>query len=259
MTLLDGVDWSGKIFTGHWEDAKGGTMRCVEPATGANLGEVGIADPADITRACEIARDAQPAWAATPGPERAALLRQTARVVEDNRAELESWLVREGGAVPGKAAFEVSLVLNELWEAAALPTQPWGHLLATSEAGRESIAQRLPLGVVGVITPVELPADPVHACCRPRAGPGQRRGAQAGRQTAVSGGVLMARMFEEAGLPAGVLQVLAGDAEPGGALCADPNVAMISFTGSTAVGREVGATAGRTSSGSRWNWAATTP
>jgi benzaldehyde dehydrogenase (NAD) len=65
-------------------------------------------------------------------------------------------------------------------------------------------------------------------------------------QTAVSGGVLMARLFEEAGLPAGVLHMLPGDAEAGSALALDPNVAMISFTGSTAVGREVGAAAGRT-------------
>ncbi len=78
-------------------------------------------------------------------------------MLEDNRAEFETWLVREGGAVPGKAAFEVNLVLGELWEAAALPTQPWGHLLPTSEPGRESIAQRLPLGVVGVISPWNSP------------------------------------------------------------------------------------------------------
>jgi benzaldehyde dehydrogenase (NAD) len=64
--------------------------------------------------------------------------------------------------------------------------------------------------------------------------------------TAVSGGVLIARLFEEAGLPAGVLHVLPGAAEAGSALALDPNVAMISFTGSTAVGREVGAAAGRT-------------
>jgi benzaldehyde dehydrogenase (NAD) len=68
-----------------------------------------------------------------------------------------AWLVREGGAIPGKAAFEVELVLGELWEAAALPTQPWGHLLPVSEAGRQSIARRVPLGVVGVISPWNFP------------------------------------------------------------------------------------------------------
>src|ERR1700743_799198 len=141
MTLLDGADWSGNVFTGRWEPAKGGTYTVTEPATGGTLGEVGLADPEDIARGCEIAKAAHPAWAATTGPERAALLRSVARVVEANRAELETWLVREGGAVAGKAAFEVDLVLGELWGAAALPPQPGGHLLPSSEAGRESIAQ----------------------------------------------------------------------------------------------------------------------
>jgi len=69
-------------------------------------------------------------------------------VLEDNRAEFETWLVREGGAVPGKAAFEVQLVLGELWEASALPTQPRGQLLPAGEPGRESIARRVPLIVL---------------------------------------------------------------------------------------------------------------
>ncbi len=246
MTLLDDADWSGKIFTGQWEPAKGGTLQVVEPATGGTLGEVGLADPSDIARACEIARAAQPAWGATPGPQRAALVRKVAGVVEANRAELENWLIREGGAVAGKAAFEVDLVLAELWEAAALPTQPWGHLLPTSEAGRESIAQRLPLGVVGVISPWNFPQILSIRAVAPALALGNAVVLKPDVQTAVSGGVLMARIFEEAGLPAGLLQMLPGDAEPGAALAADPNVAMISFTGSTAVGREVGATAGRT-------------
>lgn len=246
MALLDSVDWAGTIFTGKWESSSGGTRRVVEPATGATLGEVGIADASDIAQAALTAKAAQPAWAATPGPQRAALIRSVAKVVEANRGELESWLIREGGAVAGKAAFEVDLVLGELWEAAALPTQPWGHLLPTSEAGRESIAQRLPLGVVGVISPWNFPQILSIRAVAPALALGNAVILKPDVHTAVSGGVLMARIFEEGGLPAGLLQVLPGDAEPGSALAADPNVAMISFTGSTAVGREVGATAGRT-------------
>lgn len=246
MTLLDSPDWTGHIFTGKWEPAHGGTLRSVEPATGQSLAEVGLADAEDIAQACRTARAAQPEWAATPGPDRAALLRRAAAVVESNRSELETWLVREGGAVAGKAAFEVGLVLGELWEAAALPTQPWGHLLPTSEAGRESIAQRLPLGVVGVISPWNFPQILSIRAVAPALALGNAVVLKPDVQTAVAGGVLIARVFEEAGLPAGLLQMLPGDAEPGAALAEDPNVAMISFTGSTAVGRKVGEAAGRT-------------
>ena len=200
----------------------------------------------DIAAAAAAAKQAQPEWAAQPGPQRAALIRRAARILEDNRAEFERWLVREGGAIPGKAAFEVELVLGELWEAAALPTQPWGHLLPTSEAGRQSIAKRVPLGVVGVISPWNFPLILSTRAVAPALALGNAVILKPDVQTAVSGGILLARLFELAGLPAGLLHVLPGDAEPGAALAESPDVAMISFTGSTAVGRLVGEAAGRT-------------
>jgi benzaldehyde dehydrogenase (NAD) len=166
-------------------------------------------------------------------------------VLEDNHEEFESWLVREGGAVPGKAAFEVQLVLGELWEAAALPTQPWGHLLPTSEPGRESIARRIPLGVVGVISPWNFPQILSVRAVAPALALGNAVILKPDLQTPVSGGILIAALFEAAGLPDGLLHVLPGGAEAGSALTEDPNVAMIAFTGSTAVGRQVGEAAGR--------------
>lgn len=244
--MLDDVDWRGKIFSSGWVPAHGGTLPVTEPATGEVLTEVGLADAQDIDNAVKRAQEAQPAWAATPGPERAALLRRAARVLEDNRAEFEHWLVREGGAIPPKAAFEVDLVLAELWEAAALPTQPWGHLLPTSEAGRESIARRIPLGVVGVISPWNFPQILSVRAVAPALALGNAVVLKPDVNTAVAGGTLIARLFEAAGLPSGLLHVLAGDAEPGAALTEHPGVAAISFTGSTAVGRKVGEAAGRT-------------
>jgi benzaldehyde dehydrogenase (NAD) len=246
MTLLDGVDWRSKIFSSGWVTAQGGVLTCDEPATGETLAEVGLANAADVAAATSAARAAQPEWAATPGPERAALLRRAARILEDGHEEFETWLVREGGAIPGKAAFEVQLVLAELWEAAALPTQPWGLLLPPSEAGRESIARRVPLGVVGVISPWNFPQILSVRAVAPALALGNAVVLKPDVQTAVAGGVLIARLFEVAGLPDGVLHVLPGGAEAGAALTEDPNVAMISFTGSTAVGRSVGETAGRT-------------
>jgi benzaldehyde dehydrogenase (NAD) len=246
MGLLDGAAWQGKIFSNGWNDAKGGTIDSVEPATGDVLGTVGLANAEDIAQAAISAKAAQPEWAGRTGPERAALIRKAARVLEDNRAEVETWLVREGGGVPGKAAFEVDLVLGEFWEAAALPTQPWGHLLPSSEPGRESIARRVPVGVVGVISPWNFPQILSMRAVIPALALGNAVILKPDIQTAIVGGTMVARIFEEAGLPEGLLHVLAGDAEPGAALASDPNVAMISFTGSTAVGREVGAAAGRT-------------
>ena len=245
MALLDGADWAGKIYSSGWTAAQGGTLQTLEPATGEVLAEVGLANKGDVEQAARAASAAQPAWAAQTGPERAALIRRAARILEDNHEEFETWLVREGGAVPGKAGFEVQLVLGELWEAAALPTQPWGHLLPTSEPGRESIARRVPLGVVGVISPWNFPQILSVRAVAPALALGNAVILKPDVQTPVSGGILVARLFEAAGLPEGLLHVLPGDAEAGSALTEDPNVAMIAFTGSTAVGRKVGEAAGR--------------
>jgi benzaldehyde dehydrogenase (NAD) len=246
VTLLSGAEWQSRVFSGGWTAAQGGILQTIEPATGEVLAEVGLAGKADVAEAARRARAAQPEWAAKTGPERAALIRRAARIVEDNHEEFESWLVREGGSIPGKAAFEVQLVLGELWEAAALPTQPWGHLLPSSEPGRESIARRVPLGVVGVISPWNFPQILSIRAVAPALALGNAVILKPDAQTPVSGGMLIARLFEEAGLPEDVLHVLPGEAEAGSALAEDPNVAMIAFTGSTAVGRLVGAAAGRT-------------
>ncbi|MGD0607318.1 MAG: benzaldehyde dehydrogenase [Streptosporangiaceae bacterium] len=244
--ILDDLDWPGKVYSTGWTTAHGGLLESAEPATGQVLATVGLADATDIAAAAAAARRAQPEWGARPGPQRAAVIRGAARLLEDNRAEFERWLVREGGAVPGKAAFEVDLVLAELWEAAALPTQPWGHLLPVSEAGRQSIARRVPLGVIGVISPWNFPLILSVRAVAPALALGNAVVLKPDVQTGVSGGILLARLFELAGLPSGVLHVLPGDAGPGAALAENPDVAMISFTGSTAVGRLVGEAAGRT-------------
>lgn len=243
--LLATDEWHGKIFSDGWREAAGGTAPTTEPATGRTLADVGLATAEDVGRAAATAAAAQPAWAAEIGSARAGVLRRAAQLLSENRGEVERWLIREGGAVRGKAAFEVNLALDELWEAAALPTQPHGHLLPSSEPGRESVARRQPLGVVGVISPWNFPLILSIRTVAPALALGNAVVLKPDLQTAVSGGVLLARLFEAAGLPEGLLHVLPGDAEPGQALTSDPNIAMIAFTGSTAVGRQVGAEAGR--------------
>ncbi|MFC8182132.1 benzaldehyde dehydrogenase [Rhodococcus sp. 14-2470-1b] len=243
---LAGTDWHGKIYSGGWIDGRGGISPTIEPATGATLGQIGLADAQDVADAVERAQAAQPAWAALPGHERAARIRDIAKLLEQNASEFEEWLIREGGSVPGKAAFEVGLVLGELWEAAALPTQPYGHLLPTSETGRDSFSRRVPVGVVGVISPWNFPQILSIRAVAPALALGNAVVLKPDVQTSVSGGVLFARLFEEAGLPEGLFHVLPGDAEPGAAVAEHPGIGAVSFTGSTAVGRKVGETAGRT-------------
>ncbi|HEY3871980.1 MAG TPA: benzaldehyde dehydrogenase [Actinocrinis sp.] len=238
--LLDPSRWQGRFFTGRWSDAPAGTSAVVEPATGAELARVGAASAADVARSAETAATAQPAWAAVPHVERAAVLRRAAAVLEAHSADIEHWLIREGGAVPAKAAFEIGLVLQEFHEAAALPSQPLGELLPSTEP-RMSWVQRVPAGVVGVISPFNFPLILAARSVAPALALGNAVVLKPDPRTAVSGGVALARIFEEAGLPEGVLHVLPGGVEAGEAVITDPRVRVVSFTGSTAAGRRVGA------------------
>ncbi|MFG1842812.1 aldehyde dehydrogenase family protein [Micromonospora sp. NPDC049175] len=232
------------VFSDGWRTAAGGTLEVTAPATGAVLTTAGRANPGDIDAAVRRAQVAQPAWAARPAPERAAILRRAAHLLTEHRADVAGWLTREGGAVAAKAGFEIDSALDELWAASALPTQPYGELLATP-AGAHSVARRIPLGVVGVITPWNFPLILALRAVAPALALGNAVVLKPDLNTPVAGGLVIARLFELAGLPAGVLHVLPGDADEGAALVDHPDVAMIAFTGSTAVGRVIGERAGR--------------
>ena len=244
MAFLDEATWRGKVFTGGWNQAGGGDAAVVEPATGAEIGRVGIASAADIAPAAAAAAAAQPAWAALPYTQRAAILRKAGEIWLANAAEIEDWSVREGGKIPPAAQFETHVATEEIFEAATLPGRPYGELLPT-ESPHLSFAERVPVGVVGVIAPFNFPQILAIRSVAPALALGNAVVLKPDPRTAVCGGVVLARVLQEAGLPEGLLHVLPGGPEVGEALVTDPLVPVISFTGSTAAGRRVGALGGQ--------------
>ena len=244
MTFVDESIWRGKVYSGGWRSASRGDAAVTEPATGAEIGRVGIASPADITAASTAAAAAQPAWAALPYTERAAILRRAGDIWKANAEEIEGWSIREGGKIGPAAQFETHVTTEEVYEAATLPSRPYGDLLP-SESPHLSWAERIPVGVVGVISPFNFPQILAIRSVAPALALGNAVVLKPDPRTAVCGGVVLARVFEEAGLPEGVLHVLPGGPDTGEALITDPLVRVISFTGSTAVGRHVGALAGQ--------------
>ena len=245
MGLLDGVDWEGQVFKGGgWVEGRGGTYAVVEPATGGELGTMGNADAADVAEAAAAAAEAQREWAALPHTARAAVLRKAGDLWTEHTAEIRDWNVREVGAIPPMAEFAIHVAAEECYQAAALPGQPIGQLLP-SEQPRLSMARQLPAGVVAVISPFNVPIILGIRSVAPALALGNAVILKPDPRTAVTGGTLMARIFEEAGLPAGVLQMLPGGKDVGEAMVTDPHVRVISFTGSTAVGRSIGELAGR--------------
>ena len=241
--LLSVKQWNGMAFDGVWR-ALHRTVDVVEPATGYILGSIAVASPMDIGEAAARARREQPGWAATNYEERGRILREAARIAELNRDEIANWLVREAGSTHPKAQFEVTGSIKVLYEAAAMTSQSTGHVLPT-DVGKISIARRRPIGVVGVISPFNFPLYLAMRAVAPALATGNAVILKPDPKTSVSGGFAIARLFEAAGLPPGVLHVLPGEGDAGNALCTDPNVGMIQFTGSTAAGRKVGEAAGR--------------
>lgn len=242
--FLDQQAWTGRVYVGGTWVGTAHQAPVTEPATGAEIGRIGIASPDDVDTAARGAAAAQRDWARLPHTARAAVLRRAAGLWGEHAEEIAGWNVREVGAVPAMAGFAGHVAEQECYEAAALPGRSYGELLP-SEEPRLSMAQRVPVGVVAVISPFNVPIILGIRSVAPALALGNAVLLKPDPRTAVTGGVTMARVFEEAGLPPGLLQVLPGGADVGEAMVTHELVRVISFTGSTAAGRRVGELAGR--------------
>ncbi len=245
MGLLDGNGWSGGIFVdGKWVEGGGGTAPVVEPATGEEIGRTGRATPDDVRRAATSATRAQREWAARPHTERAAVLRRAGDLWQEHADEISGWNIREVGAIPAMAGFAVGVATQECYEAAALPSRPYGELVP-SEQPRLSMVRRLPAGVVGVISPFNVPIILGIRSVAPALALGNAVLLKPDPRTTVVGGVVLARIFEEAGLPPGLLQVLPGGVDVGEALITDRRGPRRLLHRLERGGRRIGELAGR--------------
>ena len=238
MTILDTDRWDGRLFSGGWRDASA-TLKVTEPATGEVLGQVGLASGDDVAQAVERAQTAQPEWSTAGYEQRRAVMNRAAQLIDEHHDELRDWIVRETGAVPGKGAFELHVATNELLEAGAMLSDPYGQMLPTGTPGRLSYIRRIPYGIVGSLSPWNFPLILSIRTIAPALAVGNAVIHKPSPETPISGGFLIARLLEEAGLPEGVLHVLPGDVETGQAIVQHPRVPMISFTGSTEVGNTI--------------------
>ena len=236
----------GLYIGGGWSQAQT-TFPDINPSTGERWANVPNADRNDARRAIEAAHDAFPEWAAMPFNQRSHLMLKVAEIVEKRQMEIVEAIQAEGGGWFGKGMFETGYVAEIFHSAAASNYQPIGEVLP-SEYGKVSMAVRRPLGVISVISPFNFPvlltsrglAFPIAA--------GNTVVLKPSEETPYLGGLLLAEIFAEAGVPDGVLNVITCSrdnvAEVGDEMIENPLVKGISFTGSTAVGRQIAAKAG---------------
>ncbi len=247
-TTLDPTEaltgWLG-AFVAAWRPGSGAPIEDREPATNRLITTVPGTTPDDVAAAAARARAAQPAWAAMNYQDRAKVLRRAAEIYEANRDEFGSWTQRETGASHGKMFHESNFAYHEILTAMSLPGQAYGSLVPSAAKGRLSMVRRVPAGVIGAITPWNSPSVLGMRVVAPALALGNAVVLKPDPQTPVIGGAMFEAVFREAGLPDGLLQVVVGGADVGEALVTDPNIDVVSFTGSTAVGRRVGELAGR--------------
>ncbi len=231
-------------FLASWDPGSGEPREVREPATGRGLLTLRLSTANDVARAAATAAAAQPAWAETNHQERAAILRRAADIYEAHRPEFGAWTQRETGAHRNKMHHEQSFTVQEILNAATMPSQPYGSLVPSAQPERLSMVRRIPVGVVGAITPWNSPSVLGMRVVAPALALGNAVILKPDPQTPVCGGAMFEAVFREAGLPEGLLQVVIGGADVGEAIVTDTNVHVVSFTGSTAAGRRVGSLAG---------------
>lgn len=248
MSWTTDHSWEGKLFiAGEFVESEGKqTLSVREKATGKDLAAAGIATKSDVDRSLEIARSSQPKLTACSHEKRANILRQVADSIEQRSDELTDWIVRETGSIQAKAQYEVHASISELHEAVGLLTHAVGEILPSGFAGKTNIIQRVPVGIVGLITPWNFPLLLAIRAIAPALALGNAIILKPAEETPITGGLLIADLFESAGTPQGLLQVLPdNEGETGKQLVEHPDTDMIHFTGSAEVGRQIAEKAGR--------------
>jgi aldehyde dehydrogenase (NAD+) len=230
----------------EWRSGSADEARAdLNPWSGETILEIRQADGHDLDEAFAAAQKAQPDWAACPASERAEVMHRAALVLDSRREELVAWLVRESGGTIAKAQLELGLVRAGLREAASLATHVEGAILPSEVPGKENRVYREPVGVVAVISPWNFPMQLSNRSLAPALAVGNAVVLKPASDTPLTGGLLLARVFQEAGLPAGLLSVLVGaGSEIGDAIVEHPAARVVSFTGSTPVGEGIAKKAG---------------
>jgi len=216
------------------------------PYNGKAIADFKLASLADLDEAYRAAAAAQKVWAAINPFERRAILEKAITYVERNEAEITDLIIEELGGTGLKAFFEIGLVKNIIKEASTYPLRMKGEILPSTVNGKENRLYRVPVGVVGVISPFNFPFFLSMRSVAPALGAGNGVVLKPHDDTAITGGTLVAKVFEEVGLPKGLLNVIVADIrEIGDAFVEHPIPRVISFTGSATVGRHIGGVAGR--------------
>jgi acyl-CoA reductase-like NAD-dependent aldehyde dehydrogenase len=227
---------------GKWEDGTD-TMPVIDKYSGETIGRVPLADRSAVDRAIAAAHRAFPAWSRTPAHKRSRILNEACRILEAHQEEIAGMICREAGKAWKYSLGEVSRSIETFRFSAEEAKRIHGETvpLDASAAGEGRVGYwlRVPLGVVSAITPFNFPLNLVAHKVGPALAVGNTLVLKPASTTPLTA-LRLAGIFEEAGLPPGVLNVVVGSGGTVGEwLTVDPRISKISFTGSPPVGEEI--------------------
>jgi acyl-CoA reductase-like NAD-dependent aldehyde dehydrogenase len=232
---------------GVWRDGSSErTLRDKNPYDGKTIADFKLASLSDLDEAYRSAAAAQKIWAEVNPFEKRTILEKAIAWIEQNESDITDIIIDELGGTHLKAFIEIMLVKSFIKEASTYPLRMTGEILPSTVDGKENRLYRIPAGVVGVISPFNFPFNLSMRSVAPALACGNGVVLKPHDDTPIMGGTLVAKIFEEAGIPKGLLNVIVADiGEIGDAFVEHPIPRIISFTGSEAVGRHIGGVAGR--------------
>ncbi|MFF2098772.1 aldehyde dehydrogenase family protein [Streptomyces sp. NPDC058202] len=235
------TDLAQQYIDGEWRPGTGSwDIIDFNPYDGEKLASITIATVEEVDDAYRAAERAQKEWGATNPYARRAVFEKALALIDEREAEITEVIIAELGGTRLKAAFELHLVREFLRESVQLALRPEGKIIPSPVDGKENRLYRVPVGVVGVISPFNFPFLLSVKSVAPALALGNGVVLKPHQNTPIVGGSLVAKIFEDAGLPGGLLNVVITDiAEIGDAFIEHPVPKVISFTGSDKVGRHV--------------------
>lgn len=229
---------------GKWEDVSDRTM-VINPATGEELVQVPLSGKEDVDRAVKAAKRAQKEWALVPAPQRAEILYRVGTLLKERKEHLSRLLTMENGKVLEEARGEVQEGIDMAFYMAGEGRRLFGQTTPAELPDKFAMSQRAPIGVVGIITPWNFPIAIATWKSFPAIVAGNAVVWKPATETPIMAYEL-AKIFEEAGLPKGVINVVFGSGSTvGDAMVHHEDIHVISFTGSNEVGRNIAAECGR--------------
>lgn len=233
---------NGEFRTGRGEK----TVTSIDPYTNEELATIKGASREDIEDAYLSAQLAQREWMKLLPTQRRDVFLSALGILARRKEEIVDLLIRETGSTLQKAQLEWSLVYEGTLEASTYPLRLRGEMIPSVIPGKKSYAVKKPIGVVGVISPWDFSLQLTNRSVAPALAAGNGVVLKPASSTPITGGLLFAEIYQEAGLPRGLLNVVIGDAsEIGDVFVENPIPKLITFTGSTEVGRRIGELCGK--------------